>query len=231
MKKIRENDYTLTHEPHEDYEDDNSDSTEANHVQQQPDDIESSSTASEGGKGTGSGGGYSADCSSSDASSDDVAKGAVPETEMKCLRVSVEVERERELELEQSKGEGMAKTKKRFPRKKNSSSVDSSHRSAENTWDSKDADEGDEVELEKTALPQWNGVRIHHPMDPRIDLSTVGHIQTSSLSVFPSNVMQFPLADGKEGRPIPEFPTNHATPSIDQYMSLLEVNGVETYFL
>lgn len=229
MKKIRENDYTLTHEPHEDYEDDNSDSTEANHVQQQPDDIESSSTASEGGKGTGSGGGYSADCSSSDASSDDVAKGAVPETEMKCLRVSVEVERERE--LEQSKGEGMAKTKKRFPRKKNSSSVDSSHRSAENTWDSKDADEGDEVELEKTALPQWNGVRIHHPMDPRIDLSTVGHIQTSSLSVFPSNVMQFPLADGKEGRPIPEFPTNHATPSIDQYMSLLEVNGVETYFL
>ena len=31
---------------------------------------------------------------------------------------------------------------------------------------------------------QWNGVRITHPMDPRIDLSTVGYIHASHLPTF-----------------------------------------------
>jgi hypothetical protein len=78
-----------------------------------------------------------------------------------------------------------------------------------------------------SSLPQWNGVRIHRPMDPRIDLSTVGHIQTSSLSAFPSNVdiptnqhaeQQAHEADntGESFEPLPP-------PSIDQYMKLMEV--------
>ena len=61
--------------------DDNSDSTQAPIMQQNPDDaVESSSLGSEGGKRAGSGGGYSADCSSSDASTDDAAKVRVPES-------------------------------------------------------------------------------------------------------------------------------------------------------
>lgn len=33
----------------------------------------------------------------------------------------------------------------------------------------------------QASLPQWNGVRIQHPMDPRIDLSTVGYYCASNL--------------------------------------------------
>ena len=77
------------------------------------------------------------------------------------------------------------------------------------------------------SLPQWNGVRIQHPMDPRIDLSTVGYIQTSSLSAYPRNV-DIPTrqptgqADGVENTVGSSEPS--PTPSIDQYMNLMEVN-------
>ena len=80
---------------------------------------------------------------------------------------------------------------------------------------------------ETCSLPQWNGVRIQHPMDPRIDLSTVGYIQTSSLSAYPRNV-DIPTrqptgqADGVENTVGSSEPS--PTPSIDQYMNLMEVN-------
>jgi hypothetical protein len=40
----------------------------------------------------------------------------------------------------------------------------------------------------KACLPQWNGIRIQHPMDPRIDLSTVGFVPASQLQPYPRNV-------------------------------------------
>ena len=37
-------------------------------------------------------------------------------------------------------------------------------------------------ELSSSCMPQWNGIKIQHPMDPRIDLSTVGFMgETSQL--------------------------------------------------
>jgi hypothetical protein len=36
-------------------------------------------------------------------------------------------------------------------------------------------------------LPQWNGIRIQHPMDPRIDLSSVGFLGASNLLLHNQN--------------------------------------------
>ena len=59
---------------------------------------------------------------------------------------------------------------------------------------------------------QWNGIRIAHPMDPRIDLSTVGHVRTQSV----------PLqhADGKSDE------IDYGTlASVEKYRQLMEVGG------
>lgn len=197
--------------------DDNSDSIQAPTLQQQPDDaVESSSLGSEGGKGAGSGGGYSADCSSSDASTDEAAKLRVPETEMKRLSVSSEMKEEK------SKGTDSSKVKRNHVSNRYGSRADSSIASLDRSRTSRTREDGRDVAHGlTTVLPQWNGVRIHHPMDPRIDISTVGHIQTSSLSAFPSTLMHTTFADDNEER---DFTSNHVTPSIDQYMRLMEVN-------
>lgn len=201
----------------EDDNDDNSDSIPVPTMQQNPDDaVESSSLGSEGGKGAGSGGGYSADCSSSDASTDDAAKLGVAETEMKRLSVSSDRKEEK------SKGTDSSKGKRNLLSNRYGNRADSSNGSHDRTRASKKREEGRDITVSQTtALPQWNGVRIHHPMDPRIDISTVGHIQTSSLSAFPNTLMQTAFADGKAER---DFTSNHVTPSIDQYMRLMEVN-------
>jgi hypothetical protein len=57
-------------------------------------------------------------------------------------------------------------------------------------------------------LPQWQGVRVTHPMDPRIDLSTVGHVPGSNV----------PLALSA-----PQDPSV-APPSLDNYLHLMEVS-------
>lgn len=59
-----------------------------------------------------------------------------------------------------------------------------------------------------SALPQWQGVRVTHPMDPRIDLSTVGHVPGSSV----------PLALNATQDP------NVAPPSLDNYLQMMEVS-------
>lgn len=89
---------------------------------------------------------------------------------------------------------------------------------------------------------QWNGVRIQHPMDPRIDLSSVGYLHPSN-AASPSVSQTFlkvppsafpPLAPNpsssanniataassrtnETGEPPPMFP------SFEQYMKLMEV--------
>lgn len=66
-------------------------------------------------------------------------------------------------------------------------------------------------------LPQWNGVRITHPMDPRIDLSTVGHLKQApgvplaATSSAPSD------AGGQASGPPP--------PTMENYLQLMEVSN------
>jgi hypothetical protein len=60
-------------------------------------------------------------------------------------------------------------------------------------------------------LPQWNGVRISHPMDPRIDLSTVYRVQGCDAPLPPEiHRAQFTMP----GPP----------PSVDNYLHLMEVS-------
>jgi hypothetical protein len=208
----------------EDDQGDENDSIEARQTQEGQEDIAESlsSNGSDNGKGngSGSGGGYSADCSSSDASTNDAAKGslAIPANEMQQLRV----------------GEGETKPKSKEKHGKKSKSKG---RSSLSKLSKLALDGGDNSRLPKRgaissistpALPQWNGVRIQHPMDPRIDLSTVGHIQTSSLSVFPAHIHNGDDHNNVEIGPSLtreiDGPSNHAIPSIDQYMTLMEVS-------
>jgi hypothetical protein len=54
-----------------------------------------------------------------------------------------------------------------------------------------DGDGESTIQDPKACLPQWSGIRIHHPMDPRIDLSTVGNVLASQLTTnqpYPRNV-------------------------------------------
>jgi hypothetical protein len=70
------------------------------------------------------------------------------------------------------------------------------------------------------AFPQWKGVRISHPMDPRIDISTVGLIQAPVLSVLATS------ANGDTGSS-PSF----GLPSMETYMQLLSVSSWCFYLL
>jgi len=71
-------------------------------------------------------------------------------------------------------------------------------------------------------LPQWNGVRISHPMDPRMDLATVGHVQApvpaqalKAATALSAPTVNFPLA---AANPILEAPT------MEHYIELLSVS-------
>ena len=97
-------------------------------------------------------------------------------------------------------------------------------------------------------LPQVNGVRVAHPMDPRIDLSAVGHIHTSPVPMMPFHLPTAGVststtavasvastaaaaaaaapsanvgATGNAGTPHPQ---NEQTVSIESYMHLMEVS-------
>lgn len=59
-------------------------------------------------------------------------------------------------------------------------------------------------------LPQWKGIRISHPMDPRIDLSTVNRVQASDA----------PLTDELHRA---QFIMPGPPPSVDNYLHLMEV--------
>jgi hypothetical protein len=193
------------------------------------------STVSDGGKGGrsggGGGGGYSADYSSSDASSLDAAKANVPEKEMIRLSLAGDSPKERAQarDTKPSKTCKTASPKVQEAGRRSADQTETSNSTASNheesTPDSGANWKNEDGTKEIYSLPQWNGVRIHHPMDPRIDLSTVGHIQTSVLSAFPGNVdiltQHEQMARGTDnpsesaGPPLP--------PSIEQYMKLMEV--------
>lgn len=211
-------------------------------MEKSDDNVESSSTGSDGGKGggSGSGGGYSADnstdCSSSDASSLEAAKGNAPDKEMTRLNLNGDSTKDKPTKTKETKPNKNLKSstpKSQKTCRRSSEQAETSHSGSVNHEESS-LDSGtkwknlkDTVE-ETSSFPQWNGVRIHHPMDPRIDLSTVGHIQTSSLSAFPSNV-DIPTNQNAEPQTSHQADTPGECseppppPSIDQYMKLMEV--------
>lgn len=188
------------------------------------------SSGSSNGRGSGSGG-YNADCSSSDGSSSDASskrkKNNSPE-----LSVSVE-----NLALD-----GGHQEKKRRSSDKDKEGPDSNghDRNAEKKHGSKSSTREQEAarasaqdgvfdaileqrhninECEplssrgRGTLPQWNGIRISSPMDPRIDISTVG-FQFGDTVGNGSCCMNLTPA---ENRAAP-------APSLDNYLHLMEVS-------
>jgi hypothetical protein len=74
----------------------------------------------------------------------------------------------------------------------------------------------DETSRLDGTLPQWNGIRISHPMDPRIDLRSVGHIPGSNVPVASSNMMNVEVNSLSHDTVPP--------PTVDNYMNLMEVS-------
>lgn len=133
--------------------------------------------------------------------------------------------------------------------RKNDGSITSS--SAKNTATSSGVDQRDEERLDNSAtkkrssqqtkpshrdtsldetnsqlqalLPQWNGIRITHPMDPRIDLSTVGFTVNSGGN---NTVHMAPAALGTMS-PSSSMadPNNHHC--VNHYLHLMEVRSCD----
>jgi hypothetical protein len=223
--------------------------TEANGKKDQKadDNVQSSSTGSDGGKGggsgSGSGGGYSADCSSSDASSLEAAKGSIPDKGMARLSVDGDGNSAQESSAKAStsnKGPKSSAQKKQNGSRRGNDQTETcgtcgtSALKPEDLASECDSDSQWNLAVDamhsESSLPQWNGVRVFHPMDPRIDISTVGHIQESVLSAFPSPSDKADLPGNSEqedkesaGDNPSESSEPPPPPSIDQYMKLMEV--------
>jgi hypothetical protein len=69
---------------------------------------------------------------------------------------------------------------------------------------------------DSAALPQWNGARISHPMDPRIDLSTVGYTPST------------PAPSGNASGDVDGY-GNHPH-LLDRYLHLMEVSNQWHHF-
>jgi hypothetical protein len=67
-------------------------------------------------------------------------------------------------------------------------------------------------------LPQWKGVRISHPMDPRIDISTVGHMQA------PVSALATTDTGSKSNTFVATASPSFDPPSMETYMQLLSVS-------
>jgi hypothetical protein len=194
--------------------------------------VESSSSGSDGGKGNGSGGSGGvdfADRSSSDTSSLEAAKRNVPDMETQRSSVGDDFKdksvKTKETEASRSSVASVAESQEGSDSGLSASMNDETSK--------KDGDEERKAAKDSRGFsysaPQWNGVRINHPMDPRIDFSTVGYIQmSSSRTEFPNNVNipsqqnldRTPSAQDTKHGGVPNAP---APPSIDQYMTLMEV--------
>lgn len=187
------------------------------------DNVESSSSSSDNGKGSGSGGsgGYNADCSSSDTSSIGAAKGNIPQKEMRDMSIAGDGEQKMQKKPDKSRSKNAKKSK---TTKKAKGKEDVSRAARETT------EMDDSQESSTMSAAQWNGFRVHHPMDPRIDLSTVAHIQTSAMSTtLPNNVnvpsqnLSLQKSLDSANPPVMSWPTIQAPPTADQYLNLMKV--------
>jgi len=228
-----------------------------------------SSTGSDGGKGNSSGsgsGGYNADCSSSDASSNNDAATRIAQKQMTKLAIDNGAQSGQGNATE--KDPGTSKTRinsvstntnaknvvgTTAPSRLKSTGQSSGKRGARhncnvvsnhgknNTFQNvsrshKNIGANSSVEEVTGCLPQWNGIKIVHPMDPRIDLSTVGFSigGRSENAFFGSNNNKTNNSTHNAGS-MKKVETNQAPnkvdasngntnniPSVEQYTNLLE---------
>jgi hypothetical protein len=195
------------------------------------------SSSSSNGRGS-RGGGYSADCSSSDSSSDTSSnkKGQAP-VDLPVDKLNLE---EKSTRPEPNDDDASA-AQKAHQKKKQLKKSRKAARKAQSSPLNSQEDDHDSItsmnarrvaaqigELEDLlqqsrqmleapilgsgqTLPQWNGVRISHPMDPRIDLSTVYRVQACDAPLTAElHRAQFTMP----GPP----------PSVDNYLHLMEVS-------
>lgn len=190
----------------------------------------SSSTGSSDGKGSGSGG-YQADYS--DQSSDDTGTGKENGTmqlghsisglnlnnETSCSEVAsscADGEYSHNKTVHKAhKKRNTCEGKKKASKRKSSYSVELD---AIMNYKSNQDPQVAMFDENKSPLPQWNGVKISHPMDPRIDLSAVNHIQQVPVPAALATT-QIPALQHPKRAP----PTHHE-PSHDHYMQLMEVS-------
>lgn len=87
-------------------------------------------------------------------------------------------------------------------------------------------------------LPQWNGVRIAHPMDPRIDLSTVSHVALQpgvpvnlQLNSTNQTAQTLPAHGPPTGNERTDgAPEHFGLPTMESYMHLMEVSLYKRLF-
>ena len=206
---------------------------------------ESSSTGSSEGK-SGSGGGYSADCSASDQSSDEngdrketssnlnLSIGGLNLHDRAASRSSNSSEDGEQCEANapqpESKHNGNAGTNANQgegydQEDTNSLGIDLPLKSPdmidlESIMRTKTEEERESATALKDlrVLPQWNGVRVAHPMDPRIDLSTVTVLQAG---IVPGTFQ--PIAEQQQPDMAKLNEDNTPPFSVDIYAQLMEV--------
>lgn len=196
---------------------------------------EDGSEGSSNGRGS-SRGGYSADCSSSDTSSENFARGksATEGVQVAVGNLNLDASKPEQGDSSQTNakddGKGHAtqapNTDTESPVVESLSGKDKS-RSANHVSTKIGAldemlQQGRRLETEPlivpgqaAVLPQWNGIRISHPMDPRIDLTAVGHLQSLPVPVQQSDVQA--IAKGSV------YTASTPAPSVENYLHLMEV--------
>lgn len=141
--------------------------------------------------GSGSGAGYSADYESSES--------------------SLSSKQKNELQQQEEKNNGCDNEKDRLSMATVARGKFKKRKSGDQASSNKSVSSLDNAnEQLKALLPQWNGIRISHPMDPRIDLSTVGYTVNSDAAP-PASYMMAPHST----------PHNNSN-SIDHYLGLME---------
>ena len=82
----------------------------------------------------------------------------------------------------------------------------------------------------QSILPQFNGVRVAHPMDPRIDLSKVSVLPAGS-SAFPHPMHCAPFPQAAAAAAVAAAASqqqlmddNDNPPTVESYMTLMEVS-------
>lgn len=174
---------------------------------------ESESTGSSIGKGSGSGGGYTADCS--DLSSVDARKSSndgCAEVEMIISELDVADKRIENTYFPHTQTSTEIKPTKEKGHK-------SSKRSTRTAQESLDIEAilnfatrqvcGEKSE-DECPVVQVNGVRISHPMDPRIDISNVGHVLYASVPALHQSMDSSSAAQQEA--------------NLDSYLQLMEVS-------
>jgi hypothetical protein len=73
------------------------------------------------------------------------------------------------------------------------------------------------MQIAGAIMPQWNGVKIQNPMDPRIDLSTVGYINSDVVGP------EMPPSHEPSAAAAAEGPIRY-----DHYLHLLEVSFADS---